>query len=77
MALLRDLLRFRKNDTVIGITGHTQGVTTAMSPPNNDQRNTAHRLVSAAFSSKVLSSEMTGVQVLEERGERREERDLS
>ena len=74
----RDLLRFRKNDTVIGITGHTQGVTTAMSPPNNDQRNTAHRLVSAAFSSKVLSSEMTGDQVLlEERGERREERDLS
>ena len=33
MALRRVLLRLRKKLTVIGIIGHTQGVSSAMSPP--------------------------------------------
>ena len=35
---------FRKKLTVIGMIGHTQGVSRAMSPPRKPRRKTDHRL---------------------------------
>ena len=44
MDLLRDLLDFRKKLTVIGIMGHTHGVTSAMRPPIKPAMKMYHRL---------------------------------
>ncbi len=43
-ALLRLLLPLRKKLTVIGIIGHTQGVTSAMRPPRKPAKNMYQRL---------------------------------
>ena len=42
MALRRVLLPFRKKETVMGIMGHTQGVTNAMRPPMKPAMNIYH-----------------------------------
>ena len=41
MAFERSLFRFRKNDTVIGMIGHTQGVSKAKKPPNSPAKKIA------------------------------------
>src|SRR5574344_195030 len=59
--------RFRKKETVIGMMGHTQGVTNATRPPRSPRRKICHKEESAAFplppSSKDESWSMTGVQM--------------
>ena len=42
------LLRFRKKLTVMGMMGHTQGVSSATSPPSMPSRKMAIRLLSAS-----------------------------
>ena len=39
-----------KNETVIGMIGHTQGVKIAIKPPSKPIRNTIHRLLPASDS---------------------------
>ena len=57
--------RFRKKLTVMGIIGHTQGVSNATSPPRNPKRKIFHHACWAALeaaSPKAASSSTTGVQ---------------
>ena len=62
MPLLRSLLRFKKKLTVMGMMGHTQGVSNATNPPNIPKRKIPRRLVSLASapSSSAFSSSITG-----------------
>ncbi len=54
--------RFRKKLTVIGIIGHTQGVTNATSPPRSPNTKMCHRVLSSVvFSSNAFSWSMTGL----------------
>ena len=62
-ALRRSLLRFRKNDTVIGMMGHTQGVSIAKKPASSPSRKIIHHdmLISAVpVAPKAFSSSVTG-----------------
>ena len=62
--------RLRKKDTVMGMMGHTQGVTNAIRPPTNPKRKICHREVLEVSllppSSKAESWSMTGAQIEEE-----------
>ena len=62
--------RFRKKDTVMGMMGHTQGVTKAIRPPSSPKRKICHREVLEVSllppSSKAESWSMTGAQMEEE-----------
>ena len=49
---------FRKKLTVIGMIGHTQGVSRAMSPPRKPRRKSDHRLESPATPNPVPSPVM-------------------
>ena len=46
IAFERSLLRFRKNDTVIGMIGHTQGVSKAKKPPSRPAKKIYQRELS-------------------------------
>ena len=60
--------RLRKKLTVIGMMGHTQGVTSATSPPSSPNRKIFHNGLSLADAfppwSNAFSSSTTGVQSL-------------
>lgn len=60
---LRLLDRFRKKLTVMGIMGHTQGVSRANSPPTNPEKKRNHNDVSVVVvvSPRACSLSMTGV----------------
>ena len=60
---LRSFVRFKKKLTVIGIIGHTQGVSKASTPPPNPKKKIIRSDLSAVppFSPKALSSSITGV----------------
>ena len=63
MAFLRSLFLLRKNDTVMGIIGHTHGVNKARNPPNNPSNRIIHHEIpfaSWSFPSKADSSLITG-----------------
>ena len=57
----------RKKETVMGIIGHTQGVTSATRPPKSPKRKICHRDVSdvslSVPSSKAANWSMTGAQI--------------
>ena len=53
MAFVRSLLRLRKKDTVIGMMGHTQGVSSARNPPSSPAR----KMYSSESSGVVLSND--------------------
>ena len=55
MALALEPLFFRKKLTVIGIIGHTQGVSKARSPPKKHAQNMYHNERSAMSSTSALS----------------------
>ena len=52
-------MKIKKNDTVIGMIGQTQGVKRASNPPRKLVRNSPHRLVLSIFVALML----TGAQV--------------
>ena len=60
MALERSLLRLRKKLTVMGMIGHTHGVSSARKPPTIPARKMYIRELFWAPSSKALSSSITG-----------------
>ena len=65
MAFFRSLVCFRKKLTVIGIIGHTQGVSRAINPPRNPAKKINNQEVSVAVtvvSPNAFRLSMTGVQ---------------
>ena len=64
IAFFRSFVRFRKKLTVIGIIGHTQGVSKAINPPRNPAKKMNSQEVSVAVtvvSPKAFNSSITGV----------------
>ena len=65
IAFLRSFVRLRKKLTVIGIIGHTQGVSKAINPPRKPAKKMNNQDVSVAetvVSPNAFNWSMTGVQ---------------